>query len=389
MSFFSCESDVVDFNSSIFNDVCASISIVVVCSVSAVTVATENEETEGVYFSLAHPVPVVGTCGTAVAQVVNVVSVGVVGSTCSGKCHYEVDVVDVGLEFSGGFCSKSVVAFFVVFNVRNTALEVHAGSVHGGGVTSVNVVERETDNVVNSVVEDSDLHELFVLGKVVIEGVEVEVFEAKSVRNAGVKSVACFIFRNVFNSVAVFINGVLDFRVILNCFNYDGVSSVINGDEFFIVSKVVNEVLVGSQTELFSFGISTEVETSEYGGNSGGGFSGSTGAGAGAGAAGRRAGAGAAGRRAGAAGAAGRRAGAAGAGRGVAGTCGVIGIVVIVVITTNESENSEDHCNYHHESQEFLHDKSSPFEKNFFDFCYRIVSVTIYLDYTISFSFCQ
>ena len=46
---------------------------------------------------------------------------------------------------------------------------------------------------------------------------------------------------------------------------------------------------------------------------------------------------------------------------GVAAARGAGAVVGVSVITANESENSEKHCNYHHERKNFLHDKSSPF----------------------------
>ena len=79
----SSEDDVVDFNSSTFNDVATSITVGEALSSSGASVCAENEEFERSASFSTHPVPVVGAGGTAVTYVVNVVSVGLAESLVS------------------------------------------------------------------------------------------------------------------------------------------------------------------------------------------------------------------------------------------------------------------------------------------------------------------
>jgi hypothetical protein len=255
-------------------------------------------------------------------------------SVVSTHSSEEVDVVGVYTVSFRSFAGESVVASNVVINVGSAALEVHAGSEKSGSVRLTALVPSEGHDVVGGVVLDSESHEVGFFLEFVVKVVGYEVFVAESVRSDFIASAGSFF--------AVFAKK--DFRVILNSGNDDGVSGVFNTDVVSIVGKDAGEVGVRGHAEVLSLGSSTVVETSEYGGKSSGGSFSSLGGGLSGGFGG---------------GLSGGFSGGFGGGfssRTSGGVCGLLGI-----IATNERENCNEHCYYHHERKNFLHDLSSPF----------------------------
>jgi hypothetical protein len=253
----------------------------------------------------------------------------------------EVDVVGVYAKFFGSFAGESVFASNVVFNVGSAALEVHAGSEKGGSVSLTSLVPSEGHDVVGGVVLDSESHEVVFFLEFIVKVVGYEVFVAESVGSDFVTAAGSFF--------AVFTEN--HFGVRLNSGNDHGVFGVFNLEEVSIEGKNFNEVFVRSHTESFTLGSSTEVETSEYGGKSGG-FCSSGVCSSGV-CSGGASGGGTSGSSAGSSGASGGSAssGSASSGSTSSGVSGLIGVV-----TTNERENSYEHSNYHHERKNLLHD---------------------------------
>jgi hypothetical protein len=283
------------------------------------------------------------------------VSIGGSAVTFNGACttsrvstegSEERKVVGVDSVVFRGSASELVFACDVIFNGGSAALEIEAGSEKSGSVEFVvsSLSPTESHHVVDGVVLDSESCVLVAGSGDIIEIVVDEVLVLKCV---GVNCVTAF--GEYFSAVCA--EG--DFGVILNSLNDDGVLGVLNGNVSFINGKVSNEPIVRGHAESITLGLGTEVETSVYRGKSGGGFGGGFFGGGFFGG--------------------GFFGGGAFSGGTFSGSA-CSGVFGLVRVAANKSENSNEHCYYHHERKNFLHDLSSPLKKFFF--CYGEISIT-------------